>query len=405
MVPDGVFVMERTVISLFTGAMGLDLGFEQEGFKLRASVEKDRHAVETIKANGHAARLIPYDIHQVTTKEILEKAGLGVGEATVLTGAPPCEPFSTAGRRNGHQDSRADAIFEFVRVIREARPQYFVFEEVPGLLSAANRHISFYERVVMNPDHLDPDERLGSFFPKVMAAFQETGYVLSCDTGTAKSSVLNAADFGTPQKRKRFILIGARDGPRVSLPSPTCGDPRSPDVANGLRKPWKTLRDALKDTRDDSPEYGKFPVWGHYLNSVPPGGCWKDLPPELQREALGGAYDNPDNPRTKGKKGGRTGFLRRLSWDRPSPTLVDRPTTRAGCLCHPDETRPLSIKEYMCIQGFPDDWIIKGALGPENDRSGDWTTNGPLAARYRLIGQATPVPLSCAVARSVKSRC
>jgi DNA (cytosine-5)-methyltransferase 1 len=369
--------------------MGLDLGFEREGFQVRACVEKDRHAAETIKANGYAACLIPHDIHEVTTKELLAKAGLGIGETIVLTGAPPCEPFSTAGKRNGDQDRRADAIFEFVRVIKEARPQYFVFEEVPGLLSAANRHISFYERVVLNPDGLDPDERLGSFFPKVMAAFQETGYFLSCDLKTAKSSVLNAADFGTPQKRKRFILIGARVGGSVPWPVPThC----APDLVEALSAPrghWLNLRQGLEGLQDCTPECLQFPVtWSHYLESVPAGGCWRDLPTHLQREALGGAYDFPDNCATKGLKGGRTGFLRRLSWDRPSPTLVDRPNTRAGCLCHPDEVRTLSVREYARLQGFPDEWNFQG----------------PLSARYRLIGQATPVPLAQAVAKVIKQR-
>ena len=105
----------------------------------------------------------------------------------------------------------------------------------------------------------------------------------------------------------------------------------------------------------------------------------------MHREALGGAYDDPENPLTRGKKGGRTGFLRRLSWDKPSPTLVDRPTTKAGCLCHPTETRPLSIREYARLQGFPDDWKF----------------SGPVQARYRLIGQATPIPLAIAVANEI----
>jgi DNA (cytosine-5)-methyltransferase 1 len=365
--------MVLTVVSLFTGAMGLDLGFEQEGFEVRVCVEKDQQALETIKANRPLIPCIPHDIHKVKTEEILAKARLGVGEATVLTGAPPCEPFSTAGKRNGPQDGRAEAIFEFIRIVREARPQYFVFEEVPGLLSAAKRHISFYERIDMNADDLAPDERLGSFFAEVMAAFQETGYVLSCDLETAKLSVLNAADFGIAQKRKRFILVGVRDGPPVGPPSPTCTE-------------WLTLEGALSSIHDPVPEYKEFPQsWGQYLPLVPPGGCWRDLPEELHRVVLGGAYDDPDNPRTKGKKGGRTGYMRRLSWRAPAPTLTDSPTAKSSCLCHPDGTRPLSVKEYAALQGFPPEMIFCGST----------------STKYRLIGQATPTSMARAIARVI----
>lgn len=376
-----------TVISLFTGGMGLDLGFEREGFETRVCVEKDPWAVKTIKAHDSRLPVIPHDIAQVTTDEILGQAHLGIGEATVLTGAPPCEPFSTAGRRNGHADHRAQALYEYLRVIKQAKPRYFVFEEVASFMTSAKRHISFYDRVVKSEDQLDPDERLGSFFQEVIQEFLRTGYTLSYDLSNPKASILNAADYGVPQKRKRFILIGAREGGRVPLPLPTHGDPKSIAVCRGERLPWKTLADALDGLHDPAPEYGKFsPVWARFLSDVPPGGCWRDLRPELQKKALGGAYDDQDNARTKGKKGGRTGFLRRLSWDKPAPTLVDSPTTKAACLCHPELGRPLSVREYAQLQGFLDSRVFCG----------------PTSAKYRLIGQATPVPLAAAIAKVIK---
>ena len=158
------------------------------------------------------------------------------------------------------------------------------------------------------------------------------------------------------------------------LPSPTTERP-------------VTLREALADFQDPYPDHRAFsPVWGGYLDQVPPGGNWRDLPEPVQRKVLGGAYDDPSNPRTRGKKGGRTGFMRRLSWEKPSPTLVDSPTTKAACLCHPDETRPLTVGEYAKIQGFPEGWKFEGSV----------------TAKYRLIGQATPVGLARAVARAVR---
>lgn len=373
-----------SVISLFTGGMGLDLGFELADFEIRVSVEKDPWAVETIRTNRSSIPVIPCDIVEFTTANILEKAGLRVGEATVVSGAPPCEPFSTAGRRMSVQDSRAIAVEEFIRVINEAKPHYFVFEQVPGFMRAAKRHISFYERVKKHPDELHPDECLGSAFEEIMAQFMATGYTLSYNDDKPQASILNAADYGSPQKRKRFVLIGAREGPPVALPQRTHGAPESLEVVQHVLKPWATLSDALAGLDDPQPEYLKFPnSWGNYLVFVPPGGYWKDLPEELHKEALGGAYDDTGSK----LKGGRTGFLRRLAWDKPAPTIVDRPNTRAGCLCHPDEDRPLSVKEYARLQGFPDNWVFKG----------------PLPTRYELIGQATPIPLARALAFVVKA--
>ena len=193
-----------------------------------------------------------------------------------------------------------------------------------------------------------------------------------------KASLLNSADYGVPQKRIRFVLLGAREGPAIELPKPTHGAPDSKAVRAGARKPWATLRDALKGLDSDGDEYVSFPEkWGQYLHLVPEGGCWRNLPEHLHAVVLGGAYDDGTDPLTAGMKGGRTGYLRRLSWDKPAPTLVDRPTNKANCLCHPDKTRPLSVKEYARIQGFSDDWIFSGSL----------------SQRYRLIGQATPSPV------------
>ena len=385
--------LQKTVISLFPGAMGLDIGFDRQGFDIKVAVENDHWAVETIKANECRLRNLPEiieeDVHSVDPDYILERAGLRKGEATILLGAPPCEPHSTAGKRNGGGDSRADTIFDFIRIINETQPSVFCMEEVKGFLSSSKKHLGFYDRVAMSPNEVELDERPGSFFSEVMEEFTRTGYALSFDKDDPKKCVLNAADYGAPQKRERFILIGVREGPRVPLPAPTHG-PNSHE-----NQPPITLGDVLPALSDQEHQYLPFPAaWSRFLEQVPEGGCWKDLPLDVQREAMGGAFDDPDNTRTKGKKGGRTGFFRRLSWNAPSPTLVDRPTTKACCLCHPYELRPLSIQEYACIQGFPDDWVFKG---PEKSQK------TYLSKVYELIGQATPVPLSEAIASAVST--
>ena len=380
-------MQKSTVISLFTGGMGLDLGFEKQGFEVRAALDSDSAVEATLRANDRAFPVVNENVATVSTATLLQLAGLQVGETTIVTGAPPCEPFSTAGSRNGFSDSRADAVHQFIRIVKEAQPEYFAFEEVPGFLRAAKRHISFYERAKMRDDEIAPESRLGSAFAEVMEDFQSIGYRLSFDPANPKDSLLDSADYGAPQKRIRFVLLGTRDGSPIMLPQPTHAAPDSIAVREGLRKPWASLRAALAGLDPDGDEYVNFPEkWGQYLHMVPPGGCWRNLPKHLHPIVLGGAYDDGTDPMTAGIKGGRTGYLRRLSWDRPAPTLVDRPTNKANCLCHPDESRPLSVREYARIQGFADNWKFAGTL----------------SQRYRLIGQATPIPLAAAIAGVIR---
>ena len=193
-----------TLVSLFTGAMGLDHGFELQGFCVRLAVDQNQRAIETIRANRPDLPFLRSKIEDLTTEHILNAAGLDAGEITVLSGAPPCEPYSTAGRRNGLNDDRANAMFEFIRVINEAQPRFFVLEEVPGFIRAARKHISFYDRISMAPDQIEEDVKLGSAFADIMKEFQGTGYRLTCDPDNPKGSILNAASYGAPQNRKRF---------------------------------------------------------------------------------------------------------------------------------------------------------------------------------------------------------
>jgi DNA (cytosine-5)-methyltransferase 1 len=369
-----------TVISLFTGAMGLDLGFEIEGFDIRVTLDNNKDVIATIKKNQRNIPIIGDDIFNVKTPEILEKAGLKVGEATVVTGGPPCQPFSTAGRRKSVEEKKGQLVYQFLRVVRESQPKFFVFENVAGLVSAARKHISFYDRIKKKKEELAPEERLGSAFDRFLEEFKKIR-TLDGNYYAINWDVVNSADFGVPQKRKRFILLGSRDGEKIPLPLPTHGSPKSKGVILGDRKPWVTLREVLKDLNDPNPEYLPFPWWGKYMKYIPEGGCWRDLPKELQKDALGGAYDSTG----KGNKGGRTGFYRRLSWDKPAPTLLTSPIFKGSVLAHPQENRALSVKEYARIQKFPDDWEFVDHI----------------ATKYRLIGEAVPIPLGRALARQI----
>lgn len=370
-----------SVVSLFSGVMGLDLGFENEKFKIKLALDINNHAVNTIKLNRPNIPVIHKSIFDVKTETILSKAGLQVGEADVITGGPPCQPFSTAGKRLSIEEKEGKLVFQFIRVIKEAQPKFFIFENVAGLLSAACKHISFYKRIKKKKDELKPEERLGSAFELILEEFNS----IENDDGNKYGinyDILNSADYGVPQKRRRLIMIGSRNGEKIPMPKKTHGKSKDLDVISGQKKPWVTLKEGLKDLNDRDQEYLPFPKWGKYMKYIPEGGCWRDLPKDLHEEALLGAYD----PTGKGNKGGRTGFYRRLSWDKPSPTLLTSPNFKGSVLRHPNEHRPLSIAEYARIQGFPDDWKFVDGI----------------AKKYRLIGEAVPVPLSQAIAKQIK---
>ena len=352
-------------VSLFSGAMGLDLGLERAGFQTRVAVESDPDAAATVRANRPDVHVFERPIEKVGTAEILEKAEVGVGELDLVAGGPACQSFSTAGKRRSLGDALGRLFYQFMRVVDEARPRFFLMENVRGLLSAAVRHRPLAERGAGHPP-LAPDEELGSAFEEMTTRLEESGYYVVFD-------VLNAADFGVAQTRQRLVIIGSRDGVRLSMPTPT----HDAGPAPGL-PPWKTLEKALRGLHEDEPEYIAFvPSRREYFRDVPAGGNWRDLPEKARADALGSAGDS---------WGGRTGFFRRLSWDAPSPTLNTSPDYKATALCHPGEVRPLSVGEYARVQGFPDDWAV----------------NGSTRAKYRQLGNAVPVELAAALGHAVR---
>lgn len=344
--------------------MGLDLGLEAAGLRIAVAVECNPFAVATIRANRPDLPVIDRKIEDVTTAEILEKAGLKPGEAFAVVGGPSCQAFSTAGARSSLSDPRGTLFQHFARVVREAQPHFFVMENVRGLLSAAVKHRSLKERGPGYPT-LEPDEELGSALKTVASTLRELGYYTVFD-------ILNAADFGVPQARERLVFLGTRFGERIAMPAAT----HDQDGDGGLPK-WKTLRSALEGLEDPSPEFTKLcPSKAKYLAMVPEGGNWRALPEDLKSEALGRAYVS---------WGGRSGFFRRLSFGRPSPALTTRPDSKATSLCHPTELRPLSIREYARIQQFPDDWTFAGSV----------------RQKYEQVGNAVPLGLGKAVGQAL----
>lgn len=179
----------------------------------------------------------------------------------------------------------------------------------------------------------------GSVIYFLTEEFKKLGYSISY-------ALLNAANYGVPEKRERVIILG-HIGDRVPIPRPT----HSEHGLHGTHK-WVTLRDAIGDLnqRVDMRFVPLIPRSVEYMKMLKAGENWTDLPPEIAEKAMGKAYH---------LSGGKTGFLRRLSFDEPSPTLVTSPTMPATLLCHPTELRPLSVEEYARIQQFPDTWVLK----------------------------------------------
>jgi len=356
-----------SVISLFSGAMGLDLGLEEAGFEVRVAVECDKDAVNTIHANKPNLPIINKRIEDVSSEEILSAAGLKVGEACLVVGGPSCQAFSTAGNRHSFSDTdnRGTLFRHFLRVVREVDPKFFVMENVKGILSAAIKHRPLKERGPTYPP-LAWEEQLGSAFTVIAQELSALG-------GNVTFDLLNSADYGVPQKRERVIIIGSRDGKKISMPSATHSKNSSESCSS-----WVDLRSAFSGLSKSHEYYDCNPSVKKHLSMIPAGGNWRSLPPELQEEAVGkGVYRS---------WGGRTGFLRRLSWDTPSPALTTSPLSKATFFGHPEELRPLSIQEYARIQQFPDDWEFIGSK----------------SSKYRQIGNAVPVGLGKAVGEAIR---
>jgi DNA (cytosine-5)-methyltransferase 1 len=355
---------EPIALSFFTGAMGLDLGIEKAGFKTLLACEVDKASRKTITRNKPDIALIG-DIRDYSAEEIREKAGLGANdEIDLVVGGPPCQAFSTAGKRKGFEDERGNVFLTFIDRILELRPKYAVIENVRGILSAPLSHRPHNQRGSEFQD-LNFSELKGGALLNIVNILRDNGYGVSFN-------LYNAANFGTPQKRERVIIMASRTGEKLPYLTPT----HSENGEFGLPK-WKSFRNAVSNMKTDSENHVNFPEKRlKYYRMLGPGEYWKNLPLETQKEAMGKSFYSG---------GGKTGFFRRLAWDKPSPTLVTHPAMPATDLAHPEKNRPLSIEEYKRVQQFPDSYIIEGSL----------------IEQYRQIGNAVPVGLGKAVGKAI----
>lgn len=371
-----------STISLFSGAMGLDIGLGQTGrFQLLAVVENNPSCLKTIKLNKERGDLgaelkIYEDIRVTSPYKMLADIGFKRGDVDLIVGGPPCQSFSTAGRRGTIQDQRGSLLWDYLRFVKEIQPSYFLMENVRGLLSAAIRHRPLAKRGSGFP-RLAEDEKPGSVLKMLLQDFNRIGY-------TVNIFEVNAVNYGAPQLRERILLMGNNYNLGTDFPKPkyTAIEKHhnhhiTEDKQGSL--PFKTLRDAIGGLHEKEPLIMDFsPRKKKYLAKVPPGGNWRALPIDIQKESMGRAYY---------AKGGRSGWWRRLSYDLPSPCLLTLPNHASTALCHPEEVRALSVKEYSAIQEFPDTWEFAGEV----------------TDMYRQIGNAVPVRLGCVAGEMIAS--
>ncbi|MEG0741074.1 MAG: DNA (cytosine-5-)-methyltransferase [Clostridia bacterium] len=325
------------VIELFAGAGGLALGMEKAGFETIGLIEIDKAASETLRCNRPNWRVINEDVEKISALDLEAYFNIKRGELDLLSGGAPCQSFSYAGKRLGLQDARGTLFYHYALFLQKLQPKMFLFENVRGLLTHDN----------------------GKTINSMLDIFTEQGY-------TVHKKVLNAWDYGVPQKRERLILIGIRNDLVDEI-----------DFHFPIQQKYKPiLRDILLDCpKSEGSKYSESKT--KIFELVPPGGYWRDIPKEIAKEYMKSCWN---------MAGGRTGILRRLSLDEPSLTVLTSPSQKQTDRCHPLEARPFTIRENARCQSFPDDWVFCGNVGQQ----------------YKQVGNAVPVKLAYEIATKIR---
>jgi len=328
-------VKPYSVLELFAGAGGLALGLEKAGLSCTLLNEIDPWACKTLRKNRPNWNVVEGDVSK-------ESFAYLKGKIDVVTGGFPCQAFSYAGKKRGLEDARGTLFYEFARTVKEVEPLICVGENVRGLVT--------HEK--------------GETLQSMIDILDGLGY------DVLHPRVLKAAFHNVPQKRERLILIGIKKGTGIHFTYP------KPNLE------MMNLSAALKAgslyETDVPPSAGQsYPARKkEILEMVPPGGYWRDLPLEIQKEYMLKSFY---------LGGGKTGMARRISWDEPCLTLTTSPAQKQTERCHPDETRPFQVREYARIQTFPDDWDFEGSPNQI----------------YKQIGNAVPVNLAYAIGKEL----
>jgi len=359
------------VIDLFSGVGGLSYGFaHDDSFEIVAANEILPNMAKAYSLNHPTAKVYAEDIKDFNAKKIEKDLNIKVGEIDIIVGGPPCQAYSTVGKRL-IDDPRGKLFQEYYRVLKEFNPKLFLFENVKGLLSMQG----------------------GELLKTIISLFESLGY-------RVQYKLLNAADYGVPQIRERVVIIGSKLETNFQYPEPTHRNPEeTPDLFNKRFKSYLTLEEAISDlpfikSNEESFEYSSKPqndfqmimrknaptkLMDHnspnnnenlvkIMELLPDGGTPEDLPEELRP--------------TSGFKN----TYCRLWWKRPATTITRNLSTPSSSRCiHPKAPRPLTTREGARIQCFPDDYRFYGSRGDRNLQ----------------IGNAVPTFLSNAVAKAI----
>ena len=370
-------------VDLFCGAGGLSVGFEQGGFQAVFANDNDPFACETYSVNHQAAQVYNGDIETLTGRSVLEATGLS--SIPLVVGGPNCQGVSLRGKRNP-DDPKNKMFFHFRRLVGELKPDWFVMENVPGLLHRHNRQL----------------------IRTIFEAFDDVGY-------RCGGEVLAAADYGVPQLRYRFMMIGSRTGEPILFPSSihravVDGVPFRCDHED-KRPLWHTVRDGIGDLpaisngggsesvqRSSSRKLtayqkrcrGRSRILRNHvchltsdhnislIKHIPPGRNWKSIPERLR----------PERFRHVALKDHTTTYGR-LSWDMPSRTVTAYfNNISAGAFTHPEQHRGISVREGARLQSFPDSFQFRG----------------PLAQQYRQVGNAVPCLMAYHLAKGLMAQ-
>lgn len=314
----------KNFIEVCSGAGGLSTGLLHSGFECVLLNEIDKNCCDTLRKNHSNVKVICGSLDSIDYAIYENKIDL-------LTGGIPCQSFSQIGKRKGLDDPRGQLIYKFVDILNVIKPKIFMIENVKGILTHnSGKTIN---------DILD---------------------ILNANNNyTIKYKLLNSFDYNVPQKRERVFIIGILKKYNLDVIFPEKSHTK------------KLLKDVLFNVpKSIGSKYSD--IKKPYFTYIPQGGCWTSLPVDLQKEYLGKSFESG---------GGKRGILYRLSYEKPSLTLLCSPTQKQTERCHPEEDRPLTVREYARIQTFEDSYEFCGSM----------------SSQYKQIGNAVPVELAKAI--------
>lgn len=319
-----------TFIEVCAGAGGLSYGLIKSGFTPIMLNDNNKDCCETLKRIHPNTNIICNSMDKIDYSIYIDKVDL-------LTGGVPCQSFSQAGLRKGLEDARGDLMLKFIDILNLVKPKLFMIENVKGLLTHNN----------------------GKTIKKIIATINENNLY------SITYKCLDASKYEVPQKRERVFIVGVLKSLNRSFEFPK----------ESINK--KILKDVLINVPiSNGLKYNQRKQ--ELFKMIPQGGCWINLPENLQKEYLGNSYNSG---------GGKRGILHRLSMEKPSLTLLCTPSQKQTERCHPLEDRPLTIREYARIQTFDDDYEFSGSVN----------------SQYKQIGNAVPVELAKHMGKSLIS--